>query len=66
MLNVNDCLLRATEHIQALFFILLDLSVACDTTDHSILIKRLCTLISSFDTILEWVHSYLSECTQSV
>ena len=56
---LNDTLM-ALDQAKAVFMVLLDLSAAFDTVDHSILLELLETRISLRDLALEWVTSYLS------
>ena len=61
----NDILLNMNkQHIT--FLVLLDLSSAFDTIDHTILLNRLRTDFGICDSSLSWVQSYLSGRTQSV
>ena len=46
--------------------VLLDLSAAFDTIDHTILIERLNTTFGFDGIVLQWFKSYLSDRTQSV
>ena len=46
--------------------VLLDLSVAFDTVDHCLLLKRLHLRYGFSGTILKWISSYLQSITQQV
>ena len=60
----ND-LVRSIDSRQVAALVLLDLSAAFDTVDHSILLSVLSDRFSVTDTALSWFRSYLSDRTQS-
>jgi len=55
----ND-VLRSIENHHSVILVLLDLSAAFDTVNHSILLKRLATRYGIGGTALEWFKLYLS------
>ena len=45
---------------------LLDLSAACDTVDHKILLDRLHVTFGLRGQVLDWIHSFVTNRTQSI
>uniref|UniRef100_A0A674PEA0 Reverse transcriptase domain-containing protein n=1 Tax=Takifugu rubripes TaxID=31033 RepID=A0A674PEA0_TAKRU len=61
LLKVTDDLLIASDHGLVSMLVLLDLSAAFDTVDHSIMLHRLEHVIGIKGTALDWFRSYLSD-----
>ncbi|CAB3992083.1 Hypothetical predicted protein [Paramuricea clavata] len=61
----NDVLYAIDDH-QEVVLVLLDLSSAFDTIDHTLLLERLSHRYGINGTVLEWFKSYLLDRTQSV
>ena len=59
LLRVNNDILTALDNGEITALILLDLSAAFDTVDHSILLERLQSCIGVGGTALKWCCSYL-------
>ncbi len=66
LVKVTNDLLMAFDSGRLSILILLDLSAAFDTIDHSILIIRLETVFGVSDSALKWFKSYLSDRKQFV
>ena len=58
---VQDDFLRAIDDKKSVLLLMLDLSAAFDTVDHTILINRLKNRLGIGGTALSWFKSYLSE-----
>lgn len=66
LVKVTNYLLIASDSGCLSILILLDLSAAFDTVDHSLLINLLETVFGVSDTALKWFKSYLSDRKQFV
>ena len=66
LLKVTSDVLEALDEGQACILVLLDLSAAFDTLDHSILLRHLETNFGVTGNALSWFSSYLSDRYQSV
>ena len=66
LLAVHDHIIRAMSQQQVTGLCLLDLSAAFDTIDHSILLHRLKSWFGFTETVMFWIHSYLSSRSFSV
>lgn len=66
LLAVNEVLFRAADTDSCSALLLLDLSAAFDTVEHSILIRRLTVTFGIGGTAIEWFLSYLSGRSQVV
>ena len=65
-LKVKSDILGAMDKGEVVCLVLLDLSAAFNTIDHSILLQRLHDRFGICDTALEWIPSYLTDCNQEV
>jgi hypothetical protein len=66
LLAVQDYIIQSMDAGKATALVLLDLSAAFDTVDHSILLHRLQNWFGVSDIALSWFSSYLHPRTQSV
>ena len=66
LLKIFNDLLISADNKKISILVLLDLSAAFDTLDHTILLNRLRDNFGLSGTVLEWFESYLTLRTQSV
>ncbi len=66
LIRVHNDILCAIDNRQAVVLILLDLSAAFDTVDHSVLLTRLSSRFGICGSALAWIKSYLSNRKQCV
>ena len=66
LLKVQNDLMLALDDNSVVIHVMLDLSAAFDTLDHTILLDRLKSLIGLSDLALEWFKSYLSDRKQHI
>ena len=66
LLKVTNDILMEMESQHAVLLVLLDLSAAFDTADHSVLLRKLQTSFGISGAPLDWFKSYLSARSQRV
>ena len=66
LLRVYNDIAMSIDNQKSVVLVLLDLSAAFDTVDHSLLLARLSTRFGICDQALDWFRSYLSDRTQYV
>ena len=66
LVKVQNNTLRAVDENKSVILLLLDLSAAFDTVDHSILLSRLSHRFGIKETVLTWFKSYLTSRKQFV
>ncbi|MCG8430354.1 MAG: reverse transcriptase family protein, partial [Candidatus Omnitrophica bacterium] len=66
LLKVTDSILSSLDQGEEVLLVLLDLSAAFDTVDHSMLLDRLHNRIGLSDAALKWFKSYLENRSLSV
>ena len=66
ILKVKNDIDHALGNRKGVLLVLLDLSTAFDTVDHSILLRRMTTFLGVSDLVHEWFKSYLCGRTQHV
>ena len=66
LLKIYNDILMAMNRQDVVLLVLLDLSAAFDTVEHSVLLSRLSTSFGIRGTALEWFASYLSGRSQRV
>ena len=66
LLRVYNDIAMSIDNQKSVVLVLLGLSVAFDTVDHSLLLARLSTRFGICDQALDWFRSYLSDRTQHV
>ena len=66
LLRVHNDICQAIDRKQCVYLVLLDLSAAFDTVEHSVLLSRFEGSLGITGTALDWCHSYFMDRTQSV
>ena len=66
LVKVQNDILRSIDERNCVALLLLNLSAAFDTVDHSILLSRLCHRFGIDGKALKWLHSYLTDRSQFV
>ena len=66
LLKVHDDILKSVDSDHTVVLLLLDLSAAFDTVDHSLLLHRLNTRFGIKGRVLAWFESYLAGRSQFV
>ena len=66
LLTITKDILLSLDGGDKVFLLLLDLSAAFDTVNHSLLLSRLENSFGITRTVLQWFHSYLSGRCQFV
>ena len=66
LLTITNDILLSLNRGDNVFLLLLDLSAAFDTVNHSFLLSRLENSFGITGTVLQWFHSYLSGRSQFV
>ena len=66
LLTITNDILLSLNRGDNVFLLLLDLSAAFDTVNHSLLLSRLENSFGITGTVLRWFHSYLSGRSQFV
>ena len=66
LVRVHNDILTAIDNNNTVILLLLDLSAAFDTVDHSILLSRLSSRYGIKGTVLAWLRSYLTSRKQFV
>ena len=64
LVRVHNDILTAIDNNKTVILLLLDLSAAFDTVDHSILLSRLSSRFGIKGTVLAWLRSYLTSRKQ--
>ena len=66
LLTITNDILLSLDSRDNVFLLLLDLSAAFDTVNHSLLLSRLKNSFGMTGTVLQWFHSYLSGRSQFI
>lgn len=66
LVKVHNDILRAVDNNDSVVLLLLDLSAAFDTVDHSILLSRLALRFGVDGQVIAWIESYLKDREQFV